>query len=286
MACGCFQGGGGIGQYLHTEPGHLAVAMMPRVVTVAVCVHSPGWGGNGWCLIAVPSKADIPGVPVASDSAWSQVHQFWQAVLPLESKMDAVIFTHPIAYAKGILFPEGLQVIREKKFLWKSLSCFLSYSTVMVSCFSGRSRPSPALPWLWCTASYCHQAVYSTLTIVLSMEVTSKAQSLSLSTQPLPEYLRLWCSDSWYHSSVWHSLYIALFTSVSTIFSKYLRLLLYPNWSPHHLGGLPVCKFTSSFKVPSQECWSHPDSLFFSSLSPFFLSFYNYVKSFLLFLEV
>ena len=91
--------------------------------------------------------------------------------------------------------------------------------------------------------------------------------SLSLSTQFLPECLRLWCPRA---AGV--ALLCRPQSSCSTFFWGFevpsqSQLISLCAWWP------PKCRFSFPFTVPSQECWSHPDSFFLSSLS-FFLWFY------------
>ena len=96
--------------------------------------------------------------------------------------------------------------------------------------------------------------------------------SLSLSTQ---SPLRMWCPRQWYWRSLRLSLYFALLSPAARLFSEALRFPLPPGWSAQ-LGGLPGCRFLSSFTLPFQECsfYSNSFSLSLSSLSCFFLLFY------------
>ena len=71
----------------------------------------------------------------------------------------------------------------------------------------------------------------------------------------------------WYWWSVQHSLCFSLLWPAAVLLSEALRLPL--TWLIS-LSGIPRCGFLSSFTVPSQECWSHPDYFFLFS---FFFSF-------------
>ena len=162
-------------------------------------------------------------------------------------------------------------------------------SPTMVPCFSWRPRlPPTMLPQLW--SSIPQSVVYHSLapkavSTQPTLELASKALVSVCSTLLNVSGYGVW--GQWYQWSVWVSLCFSLLSLAASLFSKALIFLLSLSWYPHQLGGLPGCRYLSSFIALSQECWFHPNSFFSASLS-FFFPFVlpNYVEGFLSFLEV
>ena len=154
---------------------------------------------------------------------------------------------------------------QRKMFLWQSAPAPLALLT-LVFCFSWGSRHPPSFPQVWCSTSQplaqCFLSPSSCLHTANSSPLSgTDLQSLSISIQPLPEHLRLWYLGAvvpmvFVNLSPWPSLSQLL--HFGALFSADLQLHSL-SWSLCHLGGVPSCRFLSSFTSLSWECWPQCD---------------------------
>ena len=174
----------------------------------------------------------------------------------------------PIAVARCALLPSSSCMC---KYIPMMAQPFLLWpSRTMMLWFSCRPRPPTSLPCLCYSVpqlmvqySLAPQAVSTHPTLVLSPELASESWvSVPSPTQASQAVV--------YRAGGTDGLYGSLSVLPSSVwllhFLRVLRFSLHLCWFPLHLGGLPVCRFLSSFTAPAQECWSCPDFLFFSLL--------------------
>ena len=167
----------------------------------ALCAGDP-WGdwGSRQCVVTGPS------VVVGHAHLWS-LRWLWRFA------------PAPVAMQEA---PCCLRAHRTEKEV--PMAALLPAPLTMVLCFSGRSRPPPALPQLWCTAPEPPRAICTQPTPVLSLELTSKAH-VSVPS-PCPHV-----SDCGVPGAVPITCF-ALLNLAAALFSDALRLLLHPSRSP------------------------------------------------------